>query len=107
MIGSSPSSTPRPRVTVIILCKNEEADLPNCLDSLKGLTDSVVVVDSGSTDGTVAIARKWGAEVLCREFDTHARQFNWALDTARTIGDWVLKMDADERLRTEADRKSG
>ena len=63
-------------VTAIILTKNESVNLPDCLKSLKGFARRVVVVDSGSTDDTCEIARKWGAEVLSHPFENYARQFN-------------------------------
>src|SRR6266436_1019768 len=88
-------------VSVIILTYNEEVNLPACLDSLKGLACEVFVVDSGSTDRTVEIARLCGAEVAFHEFQTQAQQLNWALDHLSFKGDWLLRMDADERLTPE------
>ena len=85
-------------ITAIVLTKNEEKNLPDCLKSMKGFARRVVVVDSGSTDSTQAIAREYGAEVLEHPFETHARQFNWALDNAGVATKWVLRLDADERL---------
>jgi glycosyltransferase involved in cell wall biosynthesis len=89
------------RVAAIILTKNEERDLPACLESLRGLTSEIHVVDSGSDDRTVALARELGASVTFHRFTNQARQFNWALD-ALTIGaEWVLRIDADERVTPE------
>ena len=85
-------------ITAIVLTKNEEKNLPECLKSLRGFAARVVVVDSGSTDATCDIARSAGAEVLVHPFETHARQFNWALDSAGIATKWVLRLDADERL---------
>lgn len=88
-------------LTAIVLTKNEEKNLPDCLASLRGFASRVVVVDSGSGDRTVEIAREYGADVLVHAFTTHARQFNWALDNAGIQTEWVLRVDADERM-TEA-----
>ena len=85
-------------ITAIILTKNEEKNLPDCLDSLKGFAKRAVVVDSGSTDGTIDIARARGADVLSHPFENYARQFNWGLDHAGIDTAWILRLDADERL---------
>lgn len=88
-------------VTVIILTKNEEINLPDCLLSVRGFAKRVVVVDSGSTDRTQAIARESGAEVLTHGFTYHAAQFNWALDNLSFDTKWVMRIDADERMTPE------
>ena len=67
-------------VTFIILTKNEEKNLPQCLKSIKGFAKRVIVVDSGSSDKTCDIARKMGADVYVHEFENYARQFNWGID---------------------------
>ena len=85
-------------ITAIVLTRNEEKNLPDCLRSLEGFARRVVVVDSGSTDATCAIAREAGADVLEHPFETYARQFNWALDNAGVNTAWCLRLDADERL---------
>ena len=85
-------------ITVIVLTKNEEKNLPDCLKSLEGFAARVVVVDSGSTDATCDIARADGAEVLAHPFENYARQFNWALDHAGIATKWTMRLDADERL---------
>ena len=88
-------------ITAIILARNEEKNLPECLDSLAGFAARAVVVDSGSTDLTREIARDRGAEVLEHPFENYARQFNWALDNADIKTRWCLRIDADERLTPE------
>ena len=87
--------------TVIILTRNEELNIKECIDSLKGFARRIIVVDSGSEDDTPTIARQMGAEVYFREFDTHARQFNWALDNIEITTPWIYRIDADERLTPE------
>ena len=82
-------------VTAIVLTLDEEAHLPDCLRSLRW-ADRVVVVDSGSRDRTVAIARAAGADVVTHPFVNYARQRQFALGLADTR--WVLFVDADERV---------
>lgn len=85
-------------ITVIILTYNEELNLRKCLESVFGWTEEIIVVDSGSTDRTTAIAEEFGARVLRHPFTNQSEQFNWALDNAAVKSDWVLKLDADEYI---------
>ena len=91
----------RPRVSVIVLAYNEEANLPDCLESLKHLDCEVLVVDSGSTDGTREIARQAGAAVFEHPFETYGAQRNWAQNHLPLAAEWVLHLDSDERLTPE------
>ena len=88
-------------LTVIVLTYNEEANLPACLESLRGLHATVSIVDSGSTDGTLQIAAAHGVETTEHPFDNYATQRNWALRNLPITTDWVLNLDADERLTPE------
>lgn len=96
-------------LSVIILTRDEEKNLPFALESLAGLGAAVFIVDSGSCDRTREIARERGCAVVEHPFETHARQLNWALDNLPLESDWVLRLDADERLtselKTELERK--
>lgn len=83
-------------LTVIILTYNEEIHLERCLRSIRDIARRVVVVDSFSSDRTVAIARANGAEVLQNRFVNQAVQFQWALDHASITTDWIMRLDADE-----------
>jgi len=84
------------KLSVIIITKNEAANIRDCLDSVK-FANEWIIVDSGSTDGTVEIARDWGATVIERpDWPGFGPQKNRALDAA--TGDWVLSLDADERI---------
>lgn len=85
------------RISACLIVKNEAANLPRCLRSLQGLVDQVVVVDTGSTDESVAIAESFGATLGFFEWrNDFALARNAALDLA--TGDWVLWIDADEEL---------
>ena len=88
----------RPMLSVIILTLNEQANLPLALASLHGLDAEIFVVDSGSTDGTVAIARAAGCHVVEHPFENYAVQRNWAFDHLPIAAPWTLCLDADERL---------
>ena len=85
-------------VTAIILTQNEEKNLGDCLRSVEKFAKRRVVVDSGSSDGTVALARALGAEVLEHPFENYARQFNWGVENAHVQTKWILRLDADERF---------
>lgn len=88
-------------VTAIVLTKNEEINIEDCLFSLKGFAERVVVVDSGSDDRTVEIAREMGADVFVHPFENYSRQFNWGIDNTDITTGWTLRFDADERLTPE------
>ena len=67
-------------LTAIILTKNEELNIERCIKSIIGLADRICIVDSGSTDKTIEIAKKLGAEIYSHEpFEHYAKQFNWEL----------------------------
>ncbi len=85
-------------LTVIVLTRDEAMHLPRLIESCRGLSCRILVVDSGSTDGTPEVARHLGAEVYNHPFESHAAQFNWALDQLPIDTPWVMRMDADEYL---------
>jgi glycosyltransferase involved in cell wall biosynthesis len=89
-------SSDRPRVSVFLIVHNEEQRLADCLASVSQIADEIIVLDDGSVDRTVEIARAAGARVEFRKFDGFGAQKQAALDMAR--GEWVLSIDADERL---------
>jgi glycosyltransferase involved in cell wall biosynthesis len=86
---------PEPRVSVLIVAKNEEHNLAACLRAASWADERVVVVDRASQDATGEIARSLADVVIERPFDGFAGQRNCALEAAS--GDWVLSIDADER----------
>lgn len=87
------------RLTVLIPCKNERRNLRPCVESVRDLADEIIVADSGSTDGTLDIARSLGCRVIQRDYLNPASFKNWAIPQASHP--WVLLMDADERMTPE------
>ena len=85
-------------VTFIILTRNEEINIKDCLESVKGFAKRCVLIDSYSSDRTVEVAKALGAEVIEHPFENYARQFNWGLDNANITTKWTFRLDADERL---------
>ncbi len=96
-----------PLLSVIVLTKDEEKNLPHLLDSLEGLDAEVFVVDSGSSDRTVEIAKARGCRIYEHPFESYAKQLNWALQSLPLRGQWTMRMDADERLTPELARELG
>jgi len=84
-------------ISVLIFTKNEELDLPGCLESVSW-SDDVHVFDSFSSDETVGIATRSGAHVQQRIFDNYAAQKNAGLKSGRFRHEWVVLLDADERI---------
>jgi glycosyltransferase involved in cell wall biosynthesis len=88
-------------VSVVVLTFNEERNLAGCLRSVVGWAGEIFVVDSGSTDGTQCIARRYGATVLDHPFVDHQQQWTWALAQLPLGFEWVLGLDADQRVTPE------
>jgi glycosyltransferase involved in cell wall biosynthesis len=87
-------------ISVLVLTKDEERNLPACLDTLRW-SDDIHVLDSYSTDATIAFAEQFGAKVWYRAFDSFAQQQNWALENIQFRYPWVFYIDADERVTPE------
>ena len=87
-------------LSVVIITHNEEANIGRTLESVKPLVcdgkGEIIIVDSGSTDRTVEIAKSFGAKVFVEEWKGFAAQKNSAIDKA--TGDWILSLDADEEV---------
>lgn len=95
----------KPRISATVICKNEEHNIEACLESVSWC-DEIVVVDSGSTDRTVELAKRFTDRVIFNPWPGYIAQKNFALE--RATGDWILSIDADERctpeLRTAVER---
>lgn len=81
--------------SVLILTHNEEHNIERCLQSL-GCCEDIALLDSGSTDATVMIARKYPVHIYEREFDSFAEQRNWGVENIPLKSPWILHLDADE-----------
>lgn len=89
-------------ITAIILTRNEEDNIGECIRSITPIVKRIVVVDSYSEDKTVEIAKKLGAEVFQHEFINHAKQYKYAEKIANVNTIWTFRIDADERLTRDS-----
>jgi glycosyltransferase involved in cell wall biosynthesis len=87
------------KLSAAIITFNEEKNIGRCLDSLKGIADEIVVVDSFSKDNTEGICKQHNARFIPHAFEGHIQQKNYAI--SQTSGDWVISLDADEALSNE------
>ena len=83
-------------LSVIIICKNEAINIADCINAAKLITNDIIVVDSGSTDGTVEIAKKSAINLIETVWTGYGAARNMASDAAKN--DWILAIDADERI---------
>ena len=88
-------------LTVVILTYNEEIHIERCLRSLQPIASKIVVIDSFSTDRTIAIAKSLGAVIEQRAWKNYADQFQWGIDNCGSDSKWIMRMDADEYLEQE------
>ncbi|HQP91820.1 MAG TPA: glycosyltransferase family 2 protein [Candidatus Omnitrophota bacterium] len=86
-------------VSVVVLTKNEEANIAECLESVKGWADEIIIVDDLSTDNTVKVAEKMADKILTKKMDVEGTHRNWAYAQAKNS--WVLSLDADEKVTPE------
>src|SRR3954453_3380452 len=96
--GSRPRASGTPmtsRLSIIIVARNEAINIADCVRSAR-FADEVIVLDSGSTDGTPELARAEGAQVVVTDWPGYGPQNNRGIDRAR--GDWIFSLDADERI---------
>ena len=87
-----------PQISAILITKDEEENLPRCLESIKW-ANQIVILDSGSTDRTLEIAKKYKAEIFIENWKGYTNQKNSAL--AKAKGDWVVSLDADEEFSSQ------
>lgn len=84
------------KISAVIITKNEERNIGRCLQSLQGVADEIIVVDSGSTDRTEALCREAGVRFVPHPWEGYSAQKNYANSLASC--DWILSIDADEAL---------
>ena len=85
-------------ISVIILTYNEEKHIERCIKSIKKYSDNIYIIDSYSTDNTIAISKSFNSTILQNEFINQSKQFAWALDNIDFKTEWILRIDADEYL---------
>ncbi|MDD5431417.1 MAG: glycosyltransferase family 2 protein [Candidatus Omnitrophica bacterium] len=90
-------------LSVVVLTKNEEANIAECLDSVSGWADEIIVVDDGSTDKTLDIVSKYTNKIIKRRMDVEGIHRNFAYAQAKN--EWVLSLDADEKVSEELKRE--
>lgn len=83
-------------ITIIILTKNEESNMVRCLTAAKTVTNNIIVVDSGSTDKTLEIAKSFNCQIFTHEFISYAHQYDWVLKNIKINSKWIFRLDADE-----------
>ncbi len=88
-----------PKISACIISFNEEKKIEDCLKSLQGVADEIIIVDSLSNDKTIAIAEKYTDKIFSQKFLGHIEQKNLAIEKASH--DWILSLDCDERLSDE------
>jgi len=91
------------KLSVVVITKNEERNIRDCLASVEGWADEIIVVDDKSTDNTVDIVRKYTDRIIIRQMDIEGRHRNFAYAQAKNL--WVLSLDADERVTDELKRE--
>jgi glycosyltransferase involved in cell wall biosynthesis len=91
------------KLSVVILTKNEEKNINDCLHSVAGWADEIIVVDDESTDNTVEIVKKYTDKIFIKKMDVEGAHRNWAYAKARNS--WVLSLDADEKVTEKLARE--
>ena len=86
-------------LSVVVLTKNEEKNIKDCLESVYGWAEEIIIVDDESSDKTIEIARQYAVKIINRKMDIEGRQRNFAYAQAKN--QWVLSLDADERATEE------
>lgn len=92
-------------ITALILTFNEELNIEKCLKSLSSWVSEIIILDSNSTDSTIELARKYTDRIYFHDFETHTKQWNWALTNIEIKNEWVLGLDSDQIVSTELKAK--
>lgn len=88
-------------IAVIVITYNEEDNIKGCLDSVASWADEILIVDSGSTDNTLEIVRRYTDKIYDNPFENYAKQRNWAQDSLPVKNEWIFHLDADEQVSPE------
>jgi glycosyltransferase involved in cell wall biosynthesis len=89
------------KITAIILTLNEEHNITDCLESIKNLCAEILIVDSGSTDKTIEITKRFTDKIFSHPFENYSKQRNWALENLPIKNEWIINLDADHRVTKE------
>jgi len=90
-------------LSVVIITKNEQDNIKDCLESVYGWVDEIIIVDDESTDKTVELAKKYADKVIVKKMDIEGRHRNWAYSQSKN--EWMLSLDADEKATEELKRE--
>lgn len=85
-------------LSAIVITFNEEKNIKECLESVFGLAEEIFIVDSGSSDQTLQIAKKYTHKIYNHPWECGSKQWNWALKNLPLSTEWILALDADQRL---------
>ncbi len=88
-------------ISVVVLTYNEEKNIAGCLDSIQNLVVDIFIVDSYSSDNTLEIVRRYTNKIYQHPFENYAKQFNWALQNLPIKTEWIMRLDADEKVTPE------
>lgn len=92
-------------ITAIILTKDEEKHIARCIKSLTSFVNEIWEIDSFSTDKTLEIAEELVAKTVKYPFENQAQQFNWSIRNCEIAGDWIWRVDADEYISEDLEKK--
>ncbi|MDC1302899.1 glycosyltransferase family 2 protein [Pelagibacterales bacterium] len=93
------------KLSIQILTYNEENNIEQCLESIKGLSDDIIIIDSNSNDKTLEICKKYKCKIFSNKFVNHGIQRNWGIKNVKYQYDWILFLDADERLTSALEKE--
>jgi len=88
-------------ISIVVLTYNESLNLDKCLNSVYDYVDEIVIVDSDSTDNTLEVASKFNSIIFSNKFETHNKQWLWALENIKLKNEWVMGLDADQAFTKE------
>lgn len=95
----------KPATSAIVITFNEEKNIEKCIESVAYWANEIFIVDSGSSDRTLEIAKNFTGKIYHHPFETHARQWNWAFRNLPISSEWILALDSDQKVTPELARE--